>query len=81
VKRILLLASVAMVLAGCKDSLTALAQDPNALCVGQTSIYETINFERNFGCHYPPPGFQLVPIQGYVAPSTAPPSVSTGAAK
>jgi hypothetical protein len=63
--RILALAGLLASLAGCSSQdWNVLAQDKNALCVNQTSVYETVKVDRNWGCEYPPPGFQLVPITG-----------------
>lgn len=59
----------ALALAGCAPDLTALANDKNADCVTETSVYVNLKFDRNWGCEYPPPGFQLVPI---TAPEPAP---------
>ena len=48
-------------LAACAPDLAALAQDKNAACVTETSVWVNLTFNRNWGCNYPPPGFILVP--------------------
>jgi hypothetical protein len=60
--RFLMLAGLIASLAGCAPDLSALSADKNADCVTETSVWVTVSFNRNWGCNYPPPGFQLVPI-------------------
>ena len=55
---------LALCLGGCAPDLAALSQDKNADCVTETSVYVNLKFDRNWGCEYPPPGFQLVPVTG-----------------
>jgi hypothetical protein len=60
--RTVALALASMLLAGCAPDLSALANDPSAICGKETSVWVNFDFNRNHGCDYPPPGFQLVPI-------------------
>ncbi len=60
--RILVLATLLAGVAGCSaPDLTALANDKNADCVTEGSVWVNLKFDRNWGCEYPPPGFMLVP--------------------
>jgi hypothetical protein len=71
VKR-LFVAAALLALAGCSaPDLQALADDKNADCVTETSVWVTIKFDRNWGCEYPPPGMTLLPAQP--APAKASP--------
>lgn len=47
--------------AGCAPDIAQLANDKNADCVVETSVWVNLKFDRNWGCEYPPPGFILVP--------------------
>lgn len=61
---VFLLAALALSGAGCSSTdLTAFANDKNADCVTETSVYVNLKFDRNWGCEYPPPGFMLVPVE------------------
>jgi len=48
--RVLPAAVVALCLAGCAPDLQALASDPNAICIKATSIWFTVDINRNHGC-------------------------------
>jgi hypothetical protein len=54
VRRILLLAALALGAAGCApntaDIVSALAKDPNAVCVTITTLYGSASYNRNHGC-------------------------------
>jgi hypothetical protein len=41
---------IALAASGCAPDLQALASDPTALCVKATSIWFTIDVNRNHGC-------------------------------
>ena len=66
--RIAMLAGVLVALAGCVSpaDLNALAADKNADCITETSVWVTMTAERNWGCHFPPPGFVLVPASSAI---------------
>lgn len=42
--------ALALLLAGCAPDLAQLASDPNAICIKATSIYFTVDVNRNHGC-------------------------------
>jgi hypothetical protein len=44
----------AALLGGCAQDLTALATDKNALCIVETSVWETVRIDRNWGCEQQP---------------------------
>jgi hypothetical protein len=62
IARALAAVAIAASLAGCAPDLTALANDPSAICADETSVWVNVKINRNHGCDYPPPGFTLVPL-------------------
>lgn len=51
-----LLVLLPLLAGGCVPDVSALANDPNAFCIKQTSIYESLFYDHNWGCENPPVG-------------------------